>query len=101
MILLSLLPDNSYLRRVEPVPWRLDPLNGTTGLTYDAKGNLLNVTDARRPTDEGREQSSASHRCQAADFTECTAVENRIIRLAAFIASQFLLGVSRTEFCLP
>ena len=25
----------------------LDPLNGTTGLTYDAKGNLLNVTDAR------------------------------------------------------
>ncbi|MDZ4345913.1 MAG: hypothetical protein U1E51_26160 [Candidatus Binatia bacterium] len=25
----------------------LDPLNGTTGLTCDAKGNLLNVTDAR------------------------------------------------------
>ena len=27
--------------------WRLDPLNGTTGFTYDAKGNLLSVTDAR------------------------------------------------------
>jgi YD repeat-containing protein len=25
----------------------LDPLNGTTGLTCDAKGNLRNVTDAR------------------------------------------------------
>jgi YD repeat-containing protein len=25
----------------------LDPLNGTTGFTYDANGNLLSVTDAR------------------------------------------------------
>ena len=29
------------------LPWRLDPLNGTTGFTYDANGNLLSVTDAR------------------------------------------------------
>ena len=27
--------------------WRLDPLNRTTGFTYDANGNLLSVTDAR------------------------------------------------------
>jgi len=26
----------------------LDPLNGTTGFTYDPNGNLLSVTDARR-----------------------------------------------------
>jgi YD repeat-containing protein len=37
--------------------WRLDPLNGTTGFTYDANGNLLSVTDARRSTDEGSENS--------------------------------------------
>ena len=29
------------------LPWRLDPLNGTTGLTSDANGNLLSVTDPR------------------------------------------------------
>jgi len=29
------------------LPWRLDPLKGTTGFTYDANGNLLSVTDAR------------------------------------------------------
>ncbi|MBI2232223.1 MAG: hypothetical protein HYU46_24400, partial [Deltaproteobacteria bacterium] len=29
------------------LPWRLDPLNGTTGFTCDANGNLLGVTDAR------------------------------------------------------
>jgi len=29
------------------LPWRLDPLNGTTGFTYEANGNLLSVTDAR------------------------------------------------------
>jgi len=29
------------------LPWRLDALNGTTGVTYDANGNLLSVTNAR------------------------------------------------------
>lgn len=47
VILFSLLPDNPYLRGVEPAAWRFDPPNGTTGLTYDANGNLLRVTDAR------------------------------------------------------
>jgi len=27
--------------------WRLDPLNGTTGFTYDANGNLHSVNDPR------------------------------------------------------
>ena len=29
------------------LPWRLDALNGTTGFTSDANGNLLSVTDPR------------------------------------------------------
>jgi YD repeat-containing protein len=29
------------------LPWRFDALNGTTGFTYDANGNLLSVTDPR------------------------------------------------------
>ena len=29
------------------LPWRFDALNGTTGFTYDASGNLLSVTDPR------------------------------------------------------
>ena len=29
------------------LPWRLEALNGTTGLSYDANGNLLSVTDPR------------------------------------------------------
>ena len=29
------------------LPWRLDPLNGTTGFTYNAPGNLLSVTNPR------------------------------------------------------
>ncbi|MDP2603493.1 MAG: hypothetical protein Q8S00_13010 [Deltaproteobacteria bacterium] len=29
------------------LPWRLEALNGTTGFSYDANGNLLSVTDPR------------------------------------------------------
>ncbi len=47
VILLSLLPDNPTYDVLNRLPWRIEPLNGTTGFTYDGNGNLLSVTDRR------------------------------------------------------
>ena len=47
VILLALLPDNPYLRRVDPVALEARSAKRDHSVYLDANGNLLSVTDAR------------------------------------------------------